>query len=317
MIYWRLAAAITFASFATIVCMATAVFALTARAIARRVNERAPASRAAGLFGLRLLPSAAGLFGAFVIVLPMFLRFEPSDTQESVATTLAVVGAAGALLLASGAWRAVLAWRATRALAREWRVRARRLTMSDVPVPVFAIDETYPMVAVVGFRRPELFVSERVLRACSADEVRAMLLHECAHIAARDNIRRVVLRACPGLLPANRGLDALWAQATEEAADAAAARSRPDLRTDLAHALVTVARLATGAHRPLSASALYLGGTIESRVRRLLDPAEPQTPPHFHIQAATVVVIIGTIVGAAVFGRTLHGAIEAAVKFLP
>jgi Zn-dependent protease with chaperone function len=316
-IYWRLAAAITFASFAAIVCGASVVSALTAPAIARRVNERAPASRAAGLFAMRLLPSVAALFGAFGIVLPMFLWFEPSDTQESVATTLTVVGAAGALLLARGVWRAVRAWRATRALARAWRLRGRELDTSDVPVPVFAIDETYPMVAVVGFRRPELFISERVLRACSADEVRAMVVHECAHIAARDNIKRFVLRACPRLLRANRALDRLWAHATEEAADAVAARSRPGLGTDLAHALVTVARLATAAHRPVPASALYLGGNIESRVRRLLDPAEPQTVRRVHVSAASFTVVVATIGAAVTFGRPLHGAIEAIVKFLP
>lgn len=317
MIYWRLAAAITFASVAVIACAASLASALMAPAIARRIDGRAPAWRAAGLFGWRVLPSAAALVAAFGIVLPLFLWFEPSDTQESLATTLAMAGAAGALWLARGAWRAVLACRATRALARAWRARGRRLDTSDVAVPVFVIDERYPMVAVVGFRRPELFISARVLRACSPDEVRAMILHECAHVAAHDNIKRFVLRACPALFSANRAIDTEWAYASEEAADAAAARSHPGLRTDLAHALVRVARLATVVHPPLPASALYLGGSIESRVRRLLDPVEPQTPPCFPIAAASLAVVVATIIAAAASGRPLHDAIEAVVSFLP
>jgi beta-lactamase regulating signal transducer with metallopeptidase domain len=316
-IYWQLAAAITFASFAVITCVASVVSALTANALGRLVDERTQRSRAAGLLVLRLLPFVAGLVGAFAIVLPLFLWFEPSDTQESVAKTLAVLGAAGALWLALGAWRAALAWRATRALAREWHGRGRRLDTFDVPIPVFAIDETYPMVAVVGFRRPELFISERVLRACSPDEVHAMILHECAHAAAYDNTKRFVLRACPPLLSANRSLDTLWAHATEEAADAAATRSRPGLRTDLAHALVTIARLATVTHPPLPVSALYLGGSIESRVRRLLAPPTPQAPPRVRISVVSLVAIVTTIAAAIMFGSTLHSALEAVVKFLP
>jgi Zn-dependent protease with chaperone function len=317
MIYWRLAAAIGFASFAVIVCVASVVSALAARLVARRVAGRAAASRAAELLTVRLLPSAAGLFGAFGLVLPVFLWFEPSDTAEPLAKTLAALGTIGAVWLIRGAWRAALAWRATRTLAREWRVRGRRLELSDERVPVFAIDEAYPIVAVVGFRRPALFISERVLRACSPSEVRAMMLHECAHVRARDNIKRVALRACPTLFAADHRLDALWSHAAEEAADAAAGRLVPGLRTDLAHALVTVARLATVTASPLPASALYLGGSIESRVRRLLGPAAPHPPRRVHMATALLVLVIGTIAAAAVFGRALHDTLEIVIAALP
>jgi hypothetical protein len=316
-IYWQLAAAITFASFAAIACVVSLASRLMTPSIARRVEHRTPVSRAAGLFGLRVLPYATGLFAAFGIILPMFLWFEPSDTQEPVATTLAVAGAAGALWLSRGACRAMLGWRATRTLARGWRTGGRRLETFDVSVPVFAIDETYPLVAVVGFRRPELFISRRVLRECPPDEVRAMVLHECAHIAAADNMKRLVLRACPDLWPATPALETLWARAAEEAADAAAAASRPALRIDLAQALVRVARLATGAHRPLPASAFYLGGSIESRVRRLLDPAEPETSAGLPVPAMSAVFALGTILTIIAFAPALHDAIEAVVGFLP
>jgi hypothetical protein len=316
-IYWQLAAAITFASFAAIVCVMSLASRLTAPAIARRVEEWTPVSRAAGLFVLRVLPYATGLVAAFGVVLPMFLWFEPSDTQESLAATLAIAAAAGALWLAHGACRGLIAWRATRLLARRWRAGGRRLETFDVSVPVFAIDETYPLVAVVGFRWPELFISRRVLDACPPDEVRAMVLHECAHISAADNIKRLVLRACPDLWPATPALETLWARAAEEAADAAAAASRPALRIDLAQALVRVARLATGAHRPLPASAFYLGGSIESRVKRLLDPAEPETRGGLPVPVLSAVFALGAVLTLTAFAPAVHNVIEAIVRFLP
>lgn len=317
MTYVQLAAAITLASFTVILSSASVVSALIAPAITRVGDTQAPASRAAGLFALRLLPWTAALFGSFGIVLPMFLWFEPSDTQEPIAKTLAIIGVGGLAWLVSGAWRAAGAWRATRALARDWRARGRPVDTRDAPVPVFAIDETYPMVAVVGFRRPTLFISERVLRTCSPDEVRAMILHECAHVASRDNMKRFLLRACPELVAANRRLDTLWAHATEEAADAAVAGGRPALRIDLAQALVRVAQLATAARGPLPASALYLGGSIESRVRRLLDPAEPLAITTMPIWAIAGAVAVVMLVVAVAFGRDVHGAIETVITRLP
>jgi hypothetical protein len=315
--YWQLAAALTCASFAAITGIVSLAAAWAAPVIGRPGGGRAPASRAAGLFGLRVLPYAAGLFGAFGLVLPLFLWFEPSDTKESLAVTLALAGVAGAFWLSRSAWRVMLAWRATRTLAREWRTSGRRLASFDTPVPAFAIDESYPLVAVVGFRRPELFISERVLRECAPDEVRAMVLHECAHIAAHDNIKRLVLRACPEVWPASSTLETLWSRAAEEAADAAATALRPALRTDLAQALVHVARLATGANRPLPGCAFYLGGSVESRVRRLLDPASAEASSRLALPAIAFALAAGAMLTSAVFAPALHDLIENVVRSLP
>jgi hypothetical protein len=316
-IFWQLAAAITFASFAAVVCAVSLASRMAAPAITARVDRWTPDSRAAALFLLRVLPYATGLAVAFAVVFPMFLWFEPSDTQERVAATLAGGAVAGALWLARGGYRAIRAWSATRTLARRWRTEGQRLDTFEVSVPVFAIDEAYPLVAVVGFRRPELFISRRLLLECTLEELRAMVLHECAHIAAADNIKRLVLRACPDLWPATPALETCWARAAEEAADAAAAASRPTLRIDLAQALVRVARLASGAHRPLPASAFYLGGNIESRVKRLLDAAEPTTASALPVPLLSAVFGFGTILALMVFAPALHDAIEAIVKFLP
>ncbi len=317
MIYWRLATALTLASFAVVVCLASIAMAVLVPALARSLAGQAAACRAAELFRVRMLPASAGLFAAFGIILPTFLWFEPADTQEPVATMIAVAAAVGAVLLARGVWRGVLAWRATRAMARDWRHRGHRIHSLDLSLPVFVIDEPYPMVAVVGFWRPELFISVHVLRACSADEVRAMAMHECAHVAARDNIKQLLLRVCPDLLPANRGLDALWTNAAEEAADAAAAAARPDLRLDLAQALISVARLAPSVRRPMPVSAFYSGAGIDARVRHLLHPAEPQAPSRFSTSTVSLALAAAAILVAVASGPALHDALESVIRLLP
>jgi hypothetical protein len=48
--------------------------------------------------------------------------------------------------------------RATRAVTRRWRQGVRRLDIPDIPMPVFAVEESFPMVTVAGFSHPALFM---------------------------------------------------------------------------------------------------------------------------------------------------------------
>ena len=120
---------------------------------------------------------------------------------------------AGGALLARGAWRAAAGLDGdARRDARLAGAAAAGSTAFDAPMPVFAIEESFPTVAVVGFSRPALFIAERVLRECTADEVRAMVLHECAHVTHRDNLKRFLIRACPDVAARGSALDRAWAQ---------------------------------------------------------------------------------------------------------
>ena len=71
-------------------------------------------------------------------------------------------------------------------------------------------------------------MSRAVLRECSADETRAMILHEYAHVEARDNDAPAAARL-PDLFARAAQLDRAWEAASEEAADAAVARQAPQL----------------------------------------------------------------------------------------
>ncbi len=315
MTFWLLTAAVTFCVFAAMVTIGSVAVGLAAPAIARRFEGYSPAACAAGLFRLRMLPGALAALAAFAIVLPTFLAYEPRDTDESVPMTVGLLACIGAALLLRGAWRAIRAWRATRVVVREWRRRGRRLETFDTPLPVFAIEEAFPTVAVVGVARPALFIAERVLRECPEDEVRAMLHHECAHVAKRDNLKRFLLRACPDFLGAD--LDRAWARAAEEAADAAVVAGDPGFALELAQALIHVARLAPAPQAPALASAFYLGGSIESRVRRLVQP-EPARDVHPRTGRA---VAIGAAIAAAaaviVTAPVMHRLIETVIHSLP
>ena len=314
--FWFLALAVTMSSFALFTTGGSALVAWFAPALARRLERYAPAVRAALLFRLRMAPAALGLAMAFGISLPVYLAYEPRETQEGFAMTLVVLAAAGLALVTAGAVRAVRAWHSTRIVRREWESRGRRLEGFDTSLPVFAIDEQFPTVAVVGVTRPALFVAERVLVECSTDEVRAMLRHEAAHVTVRDNLKRFLIRACPDVLRSNGSLDRAWSIAAEEAADAAAVAERPAAAVELAEALIRVARLATP-RAPELASAFYLGGSIESRIRRLVGPTAGSDAP---TPLGSVMLTTGALCFAAfVFtaAPVLHRVMEAVVSRLP
>jgi beta-lactamase regulating signal transducer with metallopeptidase domain len=317
MTYWMLAATIAFSVFAVTAAATSGLVAWLAPEAARRLERYSPASRAAMLFRIRMLPAALAALVAFGIAMPVFFWFEPRDTGESVSRTLLVLGLAGASLVLRGAWRAVSAWRATRRVLREWQSRGRRSDLFDAPLPVFVIEESFPTVAVVGIARPALFIAERVLRECTADEVNAMLLHECAHVTKRDNLKRFLIRACPDWLGSGTALDRAWTSAAEEAADAAAVVARPAFALELAQALIRVARLAPSPAAPELASAFYLGGSIESRVRRLVDPGPA---PHAACPFGATALATAAVCAAATVALTaghLHEFMETLVRQLP
>lgn len=320
MTFILLAAGAGLGTFAVVTTLCSAALALTFGRAATMLERYSARSRAAVLFRLRLVPPIAAVICGFGISLPVFVAFEPRDTDEPVSRTLAAIGCAGGVVLCGAVLRAFKAWRHTRSVTREWRRDARRLDPREiglgVTLPVYAIDAAFPTVAVVGVARPVLFIAESVLAECSADEVRAMIAHECAHVDARDNLKRFVLRACPDLLGRRAGVTRAWIAATEEAADAAAVSSRPGSALDLAQALIRVARLAPPA-TPELASSFYPGGDIERRIRRLVDPVSAPDAPlvlgRWIVGSAAI-----ALAGAAVlFAPTLHQFMEAVVRIVP
>jgi Zn-dependent protease with chaperone function len=274
----------------TAILIVNALASLAASALWRALEggaSRWPASlRASLLFALRLLPPACALVFVLALVVPAYLIHEPHPTSESVGVKLAIASviSAGGILLAL--CRGFSSWRATRALLADWLRDARPISLEGISIPAYSIPHTFPLIAVVGALRPRLFVSERVLDALRDEELAAALAHECGHLAARDNLKRFLMRACRDVLamiPCGRSLDRAWAESAEAAADEHAARLGPTVALNLATALIEIARMIPAGARPAMPLGAFLIGderdSLGQRVHRLLDLASLKHSP--------------------------------------
>lgn len=270
-----IAALLGFATVAAGAGVGGLVIVLAARLVPLATTARVGARTRASLIAqARLAPLSLTLV-ALPLVQLAFWRFEPAAQQEAIGWVLPGLAALGAGLVWLVAVRAFRALAATRAIARAWRAAGVCRMLPGWQGRAWIIDTAFPVVAVVGVRRPEFFVSSRVLGACSAAELTAIAAHEHAHVVARDNFTRVLFVLAPAAGAAAARLEHAWAATAEEAADLAA-RAAGDGVT-LACALTTVARLAIGAPLapPIAMSAFIGGDSLEARVTRLLAPARP------------------------------------------
>jgi Zn-dependent protease with chaperone function len=244
----------------------------------RRTQTWSAAARAQLLFTLRVAPCALALVFVATLVVPSYLRYEPEATSEAVSSKLAALAALSIIGLALAVWRGLAAWRTTRRLVADWLRYAEPIQLPGIKLPAYRVAHRFPVVAVVGAIRPRLFIAQHLFDALSETELRAALAHEYGHLAARDNLKRAVLRACRDVLtivPAGRTLDRAWSESAEAAADEHAARGGDaDMALDLAAALVKIARLVPEGARPAMPAGAFLigawdGDSLAWRVRRL------------------------------------------------
>jgi hypothetical protein len=284
-----------------------------------RAQPAAPQDRASFLLRIRLLPLVASLLWSALAMVSFFL-FESRRSDERtgiVLELLAIVG--GALLLSAAARLAVTLVRRRRG-GRGGFGAAEPIALPGVSIPAVAVDSVFPIVAVVGILRPRLVVARNVLDACTAEELAAILAHECRHVTRGDNLRRTLLIALPdplGWFSVGRDIDAAWHDAAEEVADEAPGQERGEAgRVALASALIRVAQMVP-AGQPVAeipASALYRGEPLEQRVRRLLDPIPPRPRAPRHYQW---IALAGVIALCVVLLGPIHELLEVAVTFLP
>ena len=128
------------------------------------------------------------------------MLFEPAQAGERITLPLALLAAAALAVIAVGLGRGLRALASTFALERRWRAQAEAIAVPFSPVPVYRVRDAFPVFTVVGLRRPSLYVSHRVLEALDPQEIVAAVAHERGHLEARDNVKRLLLRACPDLV---------------------------------------------------------------------------------------------------------------------
>lgn len=248
----------------------------------RRTRAWSASVRAQMLFALRLGPFALALLFVAVLVVPAYLIYEPASAAETVSLKLAALAALAIIGLALALWRGLAAWLVTRRLVTDWLRHAAPVKLPGVSVPAYRVAHRFPVIAIVGALRPRLFIAQQIFAQLNDGELRAALAHECGHLAARDNLKRALLRSCRAALtivPAGRTLDRAWSESAEAAADEHAAHAGDaDTALDLASALVKIARLVPANARPALPAGAYLIGALDDgslawRVRRLMQLA--------------------------------------------
>lgn len=250
-----------------------------------RLTERWTASsRARLLFSLRVLPALLAFLTVALLVIPAYVIHEPRHAAEPVSFKLGLLAFLSATGITLSIYRFLAATRATANLTSDWLKQGKPIQIDGININAYQIKHAFPLIAIVGFLRPRLFIASQVLEILTPAEVAAAVAHENGHLAARDNLKRGLLRACRDallIIPVGRSLDRAWSDASEEAADENAAQKGHGVALDLASTLVKLARIIPHGARPtMPAGAFVLGDEekgIKSRVRRLIALATPDS----------------------------------------
>lgn len=332
--YELLGISLVLAALLTINTCASLAAAAGWRLLQRPLRNCSAGTRAEILFFMRVSPPALAIFSVIAFLAPSFLTYEPYSTTEVVSKKLAALAIVSATGIAFAFWRGIRSWMATRTLRRKWLAAAYQISLSGISIPTFRIPHSFPIIAVVGTISPRLFIAERVLHTLSESELAAAIAHECGHLAARDNFKRSLLRACRDALmivPCGRSLDRAWAETAECAADEHAAEKSTATALNLASALVKIAKMIpAGAHAAVPLAAFLVGNEeirgVRARVGRLLEIASTgrqrrmpnsRVPGILTATSLSLFVILGAMVaGNAQILVTVHSLIEHAVRVL-
>jgi hypothetical protein len=311
---------VSFATFAAVVvAMRVCLRPLQRAALAGAREGRV---RPGDLLLLRFAPVLIASLVVSLLVLPAFVLFEPRGRTETAGLPILALAALGAALVIMAISRAARALRATHVLTREWLARAKPLVRPGLRMPAFVVDVPDPLVAATGIIRQRLFVSECVMRVCGEAELDAIFAHESGHVAAADNLWRLLIQACPDTLRRNvtgRALERAWRAAAEEAADGFAL-DRGVQGVDLAASLVAVARAGRPPALGAVASAFLEEDDVARRVHRALGGAAHGQPPAWTrlLRSAGAIVILAIIAAAVTPGSLarIHHIVELGVGFL-
>lgn len=279
--YVLLGLCILLAAMLLINSIASVAISLLWRGLRSRVHGWSAASRARFIVALRMLPVAAGLCLVGLLFAPAYLAHEPRTDHEAVSLKLAIVAGFSALGIALAVLRGLMTWRVTARLRKDWLRNAQPLRLAGIEIPTYQVEHKFPVIAIVGAFRPQLFIATRVIQSLTAEELAAAINHEAGHLAHRDNLKRGLMRACRDsllIIPSGRSLDAAWKAASEQAADEHAAHNGAGAALELASSLVKIARMVPmGAHAAMPAGSFLMGaengGEVTNRVRRLLNLA--------------------------------------------
>ena len=283
--YFLIGLSLLFAFLFSVNILASLVATIAWRLIAKTASGWSARTRVNLIFLLRVMPLAVAIIFIFAFVLPSFVMFEPAATGETVGLKLGLIALVSAFGLAAAFGRIFGSWWRTKRLIGEWIRLSEPVAIDGVQIPTFSLRHPFPVIAVVGVIRPQMFVAEQILSELDEPELSAAIAHECGHISTHDNLKRIAMRICGDLLvfPLGKTLDRVWSDAAESAADEyAATRGGRRSALDLASALIKVGRITPrekAREMPIGAFLLEAeDGSLAVRVDRLLQIADNTEP---------------------------------------
>lgn len=266
---------ISLAVFVVAYCALSTAVLLTWRKGWFREDRFSAAGRADGLFILRIFPFVSAIFVTAALAVPSFLIFEPRSIREQLGAIPIGLAISGLAFIMFGLGRSIAAVTRTSRIIHSWTHNAQRLE-SETSVLILQDAEDAPAMTAAGIFHPKVLLSRAAASMLTANELRAALRHEFAHLRRRDNFRKLLLQYAP--FPGVRDLEAAWLEAAEMAADDRAVEN-PGEALDLASALIKLSRVIPLNPPPeLTAALIHSPASlVEARVRRLV--AWKERPP--------------------------------------
>ena len=308
-------------SAATLLLVLLAVYGVTAVGlvglllVAQRTCRFVQVTAANDLLVVRVTPMFGATLLTLAIALPAFLSYEPRVAHEPVGPIVFMLAGLTIAMLGDALRRALKARAAARAFVSRCGLVCSEVSASRKDVQI--VETVEPIAAVIGLARPRIVAARRVFDACSADEFHEVVAHESAHMAARDNLKMLLLVATPdplAWLPAGRRLVRRWRAAAEFEADDRATGADPLRRLSLASALIKVARMAATDAVPYPSIAMRVADDdVPGRVRRLMSP--PEAPRRSLLAIRLVCVALLAPILAFPLYAPIHEIIESVVTF--
>ena len=310
-----------------------ATFIWRAQIAAGFVNKLTARQKSQRIFALRVFPPIAAFIFITAFLLPAYFLFEPNKSGETVSTKLILLTSISVLGIFSAVYRVFLTWQATRRLTQNWLREAEPITIEGVSIPVYSIQHPFPVIAVVGAFRPQMFIARQIFDSLERGEIQAAIAHEQGHLISKDNLKRALMRFCRDLLLFHHGrqLERAWAESAEIVADEYAAGTGGNkMALNLASALIKIARMVPPETCPAMPAGAFLiaesNCDISGRVRNLLHLTEDNSSnlnPHefgsginLWIYPSAVVSLIFFLAMHRSVLLAIHDGLEIVVKLL-
>src|SRR6266542_6167738 len=130
-------------------------------------------SRARLLFSLRTLPALLAFLSVTLLLVPAYVAYEPRHAAERVSFKLGLLAFISAAGIAVSIYRAIATHRATAKLTTDWLKQGTPVEITGITIDAYQIDHTFPLLAIIGFLQPRLFIATQVLEILTPEEIAA------------------------------------------------------------------------------------------------------------------------------------------------